>query len=34
LILIGQTMAYQRHEGQGLAYFRGQFGSTAGLAKS
>lgn len=34
LILIGQTMAYQRHEGQGLAYFRGQFGSTTGLAKS
>ncbi len=34
LILIGQTVAYQSHEGQGLAYFRGQFGSTAGLAKS
>ncbi|MCZ8281426.1 MAG: flavin reductase family protein [Aquidulcibacter sp.] len=34
LVLIGQTMAYQRHEGQGLAYFRGQFGSTTGLAKS
>jgi flavin reductase (DIM6/NTAB) family NADH-FMN oxidoreductase RutF len=34
LILIGQTMAYQSHEGQGLAYFRGQFGSTAALAKS
>jgi flavin reductase (DIM6/NTAB) family NADH-FMN oxidoreductase RutF len=33
LILIGQTLGYQRHEGQGLAYFRGQFGSTAGLAK-
>lgn len=34
VILIGQTMAYQRHEGQGLAYFRGQFGSTSALAKS
>ncbi len=33
LILIGQTVAYQSHEGQGLAYFRGQFGSTAALAK-
>jgi flavin reductase (DIM6/NTAB) family NADH-FMN oxidoreductase RutF len=34
LILVGQTMGYQRHDGQGLAYFRGQFGSTAALAKS
>ncbi|WP_395778927.1 flavin reductase family protein [Aquidulcibacter sp.] len=34
LILIGQTMAYQSHQGQGLAYFSGQFGSTAALAKS
>lgn len=34
LILIGQTKGYQRHDGQGLAYFRGQFGSTAALAKS
>jgi flavin reductase (DIM6/NTAB) family NADH-FMN oxidoreductase RutF len=33
LILIGQTKAYQRHDGQGLAYFRGQFGSTSALAK-
>ncbi|WP_085339678.1 flavin reductase family protein [Aquidulcibacter paucihalophilus] len=34
LILLGQTKAYQRHDGQGLAYFRGQFGSTTALAKS
>lgn len=34
LILIGQTKGYQRNDGQGLAYFRGQFGSTAALAKS
>jgi flavin reductase (DIM6/NTAB) family NADH-FMN oxidoreductase RutF len=34
LILIGQTMAYRRHEGQGLAYFRGQFASTSALVKS
>ncbi|OYU77799.1 MAG: hypothetical protein CFE32_04320 [Alphaproteobacteria bacterium PA3] len=34
LILIGQTKGYQRHDGQGLAYFRGQFGSTAALAES
>lgn len=34
LILVGQTMGYQRHDGQGLAYFRGQFGSTASLSKS
>lgn len=34
VILIGQTKAYQRHDGQGLAYFRGQFGSTSALTKS
>ncbi|GBF57228.1 p-hydroxyphenylacetate 3-hydroxylase, reductase component [Candidatus Phycosocius bacilliformis] len=34
LILIGETQAYQRHDGNGLAYFRGKFGSTAALSGS